>query len=46
MRWALSTMPGFADRRCDPMALPRLAVGSDTSFDYFRLMVSGWRPRR
>ncbi|CDO88091.1 polysaccharide deacetylase [Mycobacterium triplex] len=46
VRWALSTAPGFADRRCDPMALPRLAVGSDTSFDYFRLMVSGGLPRR
>ncbi|HEV7580445.1 MAG TPA: polysaccharide deacetylase family protein [Mycobacterium sp.] len=46
VRWALSTTPGFADRRCDPMALPRLAVGSDSSFDYFRLMVSGGLPRR
>jgi peptidoglycan/xylan/chitin deacetylase (PgdA/CDA1 family) len=46
VRWALSTTVGFADRRCDPMALPRLAVGSDSSFDYFRLMVSGGLPRR
>lgn len=46
VRWALSTTPGFADRRCDPLALPRLAVGSDMSFDYFRLMVSGGLPRR
>jgi peptidoglycan/xylan/chitin deacetylase (PgdA/CDA1 family) len=46
VRWALSTTAGFADRRCDPLALPRLAVGSDTSFDYFRLMVSGGVPRR
>ena len=46
VRWALSTAPGFADSRCDPMALPRLAVGSDSSFDYFRLMVSGGLPRR
>jgi peptidoglycan/xylan/chitin deacetylase (PgdA/CDA1 family) len=46
VRWALSTTAGFADRRCDPLALPRFAVGSNTSFDYFRLMVSGGLPRR
>ncbi len=46
VRWALTTAAGFADRRCDPLALPRLAVGSDSSFDYFRLMVSGGLPRR
>ncbi|GAB1812030.1 polysaccharide deacetylase family protein [Mycobacterium sp. MUNTM1] len=46
VRWALSTAPGFADRRCDPLALPRLAVGSNASFDYFRLMVSGGLARR
>jgi hypothetical protein len=46
VRWALSTTPGFADRHSDPMALPRLALGSNSSFDYFRLMVSGGLPRR
>ncbi len=46
VRWALSTAPGFADRRCDPLALPRLAVGSNSSFDHFRLTVSGGVPRR
>jgi peptidoglycan/xylan/chitin deacetylase (PgdA/CDA1 family) len=46
VRWALSTTPGFADRHCDPLALPRLPVGSDSSFGYFRLMVSGGLPRR
>lgn len=46
VRWALSTTPGFADRHCDSMALPRLPVGSDSSFGYFRLMVSGGLPRR
>lgn len=46
VRFALSTTPGFADRCSDPLALPRLAVGSDASFDYFRLMVSGGLPRR
>jgi len=46
VRWALASVPGFAGRRCDPLVLPRLAVGSDSSFDYFRLMVSGGLPRR
>ncbi len=46
VRWALSTTPGFADRRVDPLALPRLAVGGDSSFGHFRLMVSGALPRR
>lgn len=46
VRWALSTTSGFASRHSDPLALPRLAVGSDASFDYFRLMVSGGAPRR
>lgn len=46
MCWALSTTAGFADRRGDPLALPRFAVGSDCSFDYFRLMVSGGLLRR
>ncbi|UXA07478.1 polysaccharide deacetylase family protein [Mycobacterium sp. SMC-2] len=46
VRWALTGAAGFADRRRDPLELPRLAVGSDTSFDYFRLMVSGGLPRR
>jgi peptidoglycan/xylan/chitin deacetylase (PgdA/CDA1 family) len=46
VRWALSTAPGFADRSSDPLALPRLAVGSDSSFAYFRLMVSGGLPDR
>lgn len=46
VRWALSTTPGFADRQCDPLALPRLAVGGNSSFGYFRLMVSGGLPRR
>ncbi|OCB31506.1 polysaccharide deacetylase [Mycobacterium malmoense] len=45
IRWALSTSAGFADRRCDPLALPRLAVAGDASFAHFRLMVSGGLPR-
>ena len=46
IRWALSSTAGFADRRCDPLALPRLAVAGDASFDHFRLKVSGGLPRR
>lgn len=46
IRWALSTTAGFADRHCDPLALPRLAVAGDASFSHFRLMVSGGLPRR
>ncbi|MCA2331193.1 polysaccharide deacetylase family protein, partial [Mycobacterium avium] len=46
VRWALSTAPGFADRSCDPLALPRLAVGGDASLNYFKLLVSGGLPRR
>lgn len=46
VRWALSTTPGLADRRCDPLALPRLAVGGNATFDYFRLTVCGALPRR
>lgn len=46
VRWALSTEAGFADRRSDPMALPRFAVGSNSSMSAFRLTVSGGLPRR
>nr|WP_156753111.1 MULTISPECIES: polysaccharide deacetylase family protein [unclassified Mycobacterium] len=46
VRWALSTTPGFADRGCDPLALPRLAVGGNATFDHFRLTVCGGLPRR
>lgn len=46
IRWALSTTAGLADRQCDPLALPRLAVASDASFGHFRLMVSGGLPGR
>lgn len=46
VRWALSTTPGLAHRRCDPLALPRLAVGGNATFDYFRLTLGGGLPRR
>ncbi len=41
VRWALSTVEGFADRDSDPLALPRLGIGSDLSFARFRLLTSG-----
>jgi peptidoglycan/xylan/chitin deacetylase (PgdA/CDA1 family) len=41
VRWALSTIEGLAARRSDPLAIPRLAIGSDLSFARFRLLVSG-----
>ncbi len=44
VRWALSTVEGFADRDSDPLALPRLGIGSDLSFARFRLLASGALP--
>lgn len=41
IRWALASTHGFADRECDPLALPRLAIGADMSYARFRLLVSG-----
>jgi peptidoglycan/xylan/chitin deacetylase (PgdA/CDA1 family) len=41
VRWALATIPGFASADSDPLALPRIAIGSDLSFAQFRLLVSG-----
>lgn len=41
VRWALSTVEGFADRDSDPLALPRIGIGSDLSFARFRLLASG-----
>lgn len=41
VRWALSTTSGLADRRSDPLALPRVGIGNDLSFGKFRLLVSG-----
>lgn len=41
IRWALASTHGFADRDCDPLALPRLAIGGDMSLARFRLLVSG-----
>lgn len=46
VRWALSTTEGFADLDSDPLALPRIAIGSDLSFAHFRLLVSGELPWR
>jgi hypothetical protein len=36
----VSTATGFADRHADPLALPRLGVGGDTSFAAFKLLLS------
>jgi Polysaccharide deacetylase len=42
--WALSTTYGFAHRGSDPLALPRISIGSNLSFTRFRLLVSGVVP--
>lgn len=41
IHWALSTNQGFAHRHSEPLALPRLPIGSDLSFAHFKLLVSG-----
>jgi peptidoglycan/xylan/chitin deacetylase (PgdA/CDA1 family) len=41
VRFALSTIDGFCSASSDPLALPRLSIGSDLSFARFRLLVSG-----
>jgi peptidoglycan/xylan/chitin deacetylase (PgdA/CDA1 family) len=41
VRWALSTSYGFADAGDDPLALPRVPIGSDLSWPAFKLLVSG-----
>lgn len=46
VRWALSTIKGFADQSSDPLALPRLSIGSNMSPQRFRLAVSGALPWR
>lgn len=46
VRWALSTTSGFADRHSDPLAVPRLLIGSNMSPKRFRLLVSGALPWR
>ena len=38
---AVSTESGFVGADADPLALRRIAIGSDLSFDRFRLVVSG-----
>lgn len=39
--FACSTELGLVDRTSDPLALPRVCVGADLSFDRFRLLVAG-----
>lgn len=44
VRWALSTSYGLADSSSDPLALPRISIGSNLSWAGFRVVVSGLRP--
>ncbi|MGU3499863.1 polysaccharide deacetylase family protein [Mycobacterium sp. C31M] len=44
VRWSLATIHGFADGQSDPLALPRIGIGSNLSFAMFRLKVSGFGP--
>jgi peptidoglycan/xylan/chitin deacetylase (PgdA/CDA1 family) len=46
VRWALSTDRGYADAESDPLALPRIGIGSNLSFALFRLKVAGFAPPR
>ncbi len=46
VRWSLSTTNGFADRQSDPLALPRIGIGSNHSLALYRLKVSGLELRR
>jgi len=41
IQWGLAGTTGFAHRDSDPLALPRIPIGSDMSFAQFRLLVSG-----
>ncbi|BBX70975.1 polysaccharide deacetylase [Mycolicibacterium psychrotolerans] len=41
LRWALVTENGYADASSDPLALPRIPIGSGSSFARFRILVSG-----
>jgi peptidoglycan/xylan/chitin deacetylase (PgdA/CDA1 family) len=47
IRWALSTVNGFAGPDSDPFALPRMGFSTDQSFAVFKLKISGFslRPR-
>jgi peptidoglycan/xylan/chitin deacetylase (PgdA/CDA1 family) len=46
VRWSLATTNGFADRASNPLALPRIGIGSNLSFAMFRLKLSGFAPPR
>jgi peptidoglycan/xylan/chitin deacetylase (PgdA/CDA1 family) len=45
IRWALAVSRGFAYPYSDPYAVPRIGIGSNTSYARFRVIVSGARPR-
>jgi peptidoglycan/xylan/chitin deacetylase (PgdA/CDA1 family) len=44
VRWALSTTYGFAHADSDPLALPRIPIGSNLSWAGFQVLVSGALP--
>jgi peptidoglycan/xylan/chitin deacetylase (PgdA/CDA1 family) len=41
VRWALATTRGLANRKSDPLALPRIGIGSGQSYAVFQLVASG-----
>lgn len=41
MSFAVSTVNGLVDGDSDPLALPRMCIGSDLGLDRFKLLVSG-----
>ena len=46
VQWSMATVHGFADRDSDPLAVPRIGIGSNLSFAMFQLKTSGFvRPR-
>jgi peptidoglycan/xylan/chitin deacetylase (PgdA/CDA1 family) len=44
VHWALSTSYGFADTESDPMALPRIGIGSNLSWAGFQVLMAGLKP--
>lgn len=44
VQWALSTTYGFAHADSDPLALPRIPIGSNLSWAKFQVLVSGAVP--
>ncbi len=47
LHWAVSTENGLVDAQSDPLALPRMCIGSDLSLGRFKLLTSGaWNALR